>query len=99
MLKVESYHSNQSLITVMSTYDMAKSRFDTLLAATAAGDFEQFVSVGDENFKSRTPPATRGGFIVSADGARHWMQKANDSFISRGTASPELHGFFMAASF
>jgi hypothetical protein len=30
--------------------DITKSCFDTLLAATAADNLEQFVSVGDENF-------------------------------------------------
>lgn len=32
--------------------DITKSCFDTLLAATAADSYEQFVSVGDERFKS-----------------------------------------------
>ena len=36
--------------------DITKSCFDTLLAATAADNFEQFVSVGDEKFKSRLKP-------------------------------------------
>jgi hypothetical protein len=36
--------------------DISKSCFDTLLAATAADNFEQFVSVGDEEFKSGLKP-------------------------------------------
>ncbi len=36
--------------------DITKSCFDTLLAATAADNFEQFVSVGDEKFKSGLKP-------------------------------------------
>jgi hypothetical protein len=36
--------------------DITKSCFDTLLAATAADNFEQFVSVGDQSFKSRLKP-------------------------------------------
>jgi hypothetical protein len=36
--------------------DVTKSCFDTLLAATAADNFEQFISAGDENFKSGLKP-------------------------------------------
>lgn len=36
--------------------DIAKSCFDTLLAATAADNIEQFISVGDERFKSGLKP-------------------------------------------
>lgn len=36
--------------------DITKSCFDTLLAATVADNFEQFVSVGDERFKSGLKP-------------------------------------------
>ena len=36
--------------------DITKSCFDTLLAATAADNFEQFISVGDENFKRGLKP-------------------------------------------
>ena len=36
--------------------DITKSCFDTLLAATAADNYEQFVSVGDERFKSGLHP-------------------------------------------
>jgi hypothetical protein len=36
--------------------DLTKSCFDTLLAATAAGDYEQFTSIGDEKFKSAIQP-------------------------------------------
>jgi hypothetical protein len=36
--------------------DITKSCFDTLLAATAAGNYEQFVSVGDDKFKSGIQP-------------------------------------------
>jgi hypothetical protein len=36
--------------------DITKSCFDTLLAATAADNFERFVSVGDEKFKSGLKP-------------------------------------------
>jgi hypothetical protein len=36
--------------------DITKRCFDTLLAATAADNFEQFVSVGDERFKSGLKP-------------------------------------------
>lgn len=36
--------------------DITKSCFDTLLAATAADNFEQFVSVGDERFKNGLKP-------------------------------------------
>ena len=36
--------------------DITKSCFDTLLAATAADNFEQFVSVGDEGFKQGLRP-------------------------------------------
>ena len=36
--------------------DITKSFFDTLLAATAADNFEQFVAVGDEKFKSGLKP-------------------------------------------
>jgi hypothetical protein len=36
--------------------DITKSCFDTLLAATAADDFEKFVSVGDDRFKSGLKP-------------------------------------------
>jgi hypothetical protein len=32
-----------------------KSCFDTLLAATAAGNYEQFISVGDERFQTGIP--------------------------------------------
>ena len=37
--------------------DVTKSCFDILLAATAADNFEQFVSVGDEQFKRGLQPA------------------------------------------
>ena len=36
--------------------DITKGCFDTLLAATVADNFEQFVSVGDERFKSGLQP-------------------------------------------
>ena len=36
--------------------DITKSCFDTLLAATAADNFEQFISVGDEKFKGGLKP-------------------------------------------
>jgi hypothetical protein len=36
--------------------DVTKGCFDTLLAATAADNFEQFVSVGDDRFKSGLKP-------------------------------------------
>jgi len=36
--------------------DITKSCFETLLAATVADNFEQFVSVGDERFKSGLKP-------------------------------------------
>ena len=36
--------------------DITKSCFDTLLAATVADHFEQFISVGDENFKRGLKP-------------------------------------------
>ena len=36
--------------------DITKSCFDTLLAATAADDYEKFISVGSEPFKSRLTP-------------------------------------------
>jgi hypothetical protein len=36
--------------------EITKSCFDTLLAATAADNFEQFVSVGDEQFKRGLKP-------------------------------------------
>jgi hypothetical protein len=36
--------------------DITKSCFETLLAATAADDYERFVSVGSESFKSRLKP-------------------------------------------
>ena len=36
--------------------DITQSCFDTLLAATVADNFEQFVSVGDERFKSGLKP-------------------------------------------
>jgi hypothetical protein len=36
--------------------DITKSCFDTLLAATAADNFEQFISVGDDKFKSGLKP-------------------------------------------
>jgi len=41
----------------MNTPDaITKSCFDTLLAATAADDFERFISVGDERFKQGLKP-------------------------------------------
>jgi hypothetical protein len=36
--------------------DITKSRFDALLAATATDNFEEFISVGDERFKSGLKP-------------------------------------------
>ena len=36
--------------------DITKSCFDTLLAATVADNFEQFISVGDDNFKRGLKP-------------------------------------------
>ena len=36
--------------------DVTKGCFDILLAATAADNFDQFVSVGDESFKSHLRP-------------------------------------------
>jgi|SRR5215471_14037494 len=36
--------------------DITKSCFDTLLAATAADNYEQFVSVGDDRFRSALKP-------------------------------------------
>jgi hypothetical protein len=43
----------------MSQADPTTQRcFDTLLAATAADDYEQFVSVGDDAFCRRITPAT-----------------------------------------
>jgi hypothetical protein len=37
--------------------DITKRCFDTLLAATAADNFEQFISVGDEKFSRLQPEA------------------------------------------
>lgn len=37
--------------------EVTKRCFDTLLAATAADNFEQFVSVGDESFSRLNPEA------------------------------------------
>jgi len=36
--------------------DITRSCFDILLTATAADNFEQFISVGDEKFKSDLKP-------------------------------------------
>jgi hypothetical protein len=45
-----------TLINMNTPNDITESCFHTLLAATAADNFEQFVSVGDERFKSGLHP-------------------------------------------
>jgi hypothetical protein len=42
--------------TMNNPDEITQGCFDTLLAATAADNFEQFVSVGDERFKSGLKP-------------------------------------------
>jgi hypothetical protein len=50
---VRQHHISQNM---NAPNDITKRCFDTLLAATAADDFEQFVSVGDEQFKRGLKP-------------------------------------------
>jgi hypothetical protein len=52
-LPVSRHYGTQNLDT---PNDITKSCFDTLLAATAADNFELFVSVGDERFKTGLKP-------------------------------------------
>jgi hypothetical protein len=65
--------------TMNAPNDITKSCFDTLLAATAADNFEQFISVGDEGFKSRLQPEV---FHRVSQGLAPRMQKGvNPTFL------------------